>query len=103
MRISDWSSDVCSSDLLRHAHVADSNTDHPAAVVVQGLRGGEAGIDLDAQCFGLRRQPRAHRAEVADEVALVVHAQIGRASCRERVWQYVEIPGVAVQYTKKEK
>src|SRR3546814_10606456 len=75
MRISDWSSDVCSSDLLRHAHVADSNTDHPAAVVVQGLRGGEAGIDLDAQCFGLRRQPRAHRAEADDEVALVVHAR----------------------------
>src|SRR3546814_5542007 len=97
MRISDWSSDVCSSDLgqdgdlgvdvdaggvaglvraiLRHAHVADAYADDPAAVVVQRFCGGEAGIDLDAQGFGLRRQPRAHRAEADDEVALVVHTR----------------------------
>src|SRR3546814_12006991 len=31
----------------------------------------------------------------------VVQQQIGRASCRERVWQYVYISGVAVSLKKK--
>src|SRR3546814_11039193 len=30
-----------------------------------------------------------------------VGAKIGRASCRERVWQYGKIPGVAVSLKKK--
>src|SRR3546814_2665804 len=61
MRISDWSSDVCSSDLfaLVHRAVAAVRTDVHALVAVGGLRPGAS------------------------------HAQIGRASCRERVCQYV--------------
>src|SRR3546814_9321161 len=75
MRISDWSSDVCSSDLLDLAAF--------------DLRArGRHGVDGQRNLF-------------ADHVghgggrALVRHAeqgrasQIGRASCRERVWQYV--------------
>src|SRR3546814_4497765 len=62
MRISDWSSDVCSSDLFRlgPAHIAGTAED------LHGFRGAEG--------HGLRR---------------LVFQQIGRASCRERVCQYV--------------
>src|SRR3546814_1815983 len=70
MRISDWSSDVCSSDLFPTAHV-------------QAMLDGE-GI------------PAARYNELADvwEDEQVQHRKlrarkIGRASCRERVCQYV--------------
>src|SRR3546814_12502574 len=78
MRISDWSSDVCSSDLeyvddllpvTRLLHVRDR-----AAATV-----GEAG-------FG---------------DFLVGNGEIGRASCRERVCQYVSILVVAGSLKKK--
>src|SRR3546814_5864758 len=61
MRISDWSSDVCSSDLRpgQSLAVAFSQEDRSRALVVQ-------------------RYATMHQA-----------AQIGRASCRERVCQYV--------------
>src|SRR3546814_3026634 len=61
MRISDWSSDVCSSDL------------------VHGL-----GDDL----LGLA--DRLDRLAETDEILVIeLGDQIGRASCRERVCQYV--------------
>src|SRR3546814_3325279 len=70
MRISDWSSDVCSSDLveigelleLRGARLADDR----ARLAGQPVHGQEnLGVDADGA------------------------AEIGRASCRERVCQYV--------------
>src|SRR3546814_1438603 len=78
MRISDWSSDVCSSDL------------HP------GLLRFLAGIDLEvavrasALALHLRRQGvrqlfAIHRLDDIEQG----DRQIGRASCRERVCQYV--------------
>src|SRR3546814_9808895 len=69
MRISDWSSDVCSSDLLA-----------PEAVEV--LPGVDAGIMqvIELQAHGV----------VADRLDLHdADMEIGRASCRERVCQYV--------------
>src|SRR3546814_3865221 len=70
LRISDWSSDVCSSDLI----------DRPALPVANRL-----GPDA--------RQRSHHRAAGGDPPDAVrhlsVHDQIGRASCRERVCQYV--------------
>src|SRR3546814_5615786 len=71
MRISDWSSDVCSSDLrdrLRHVR----------------------GTGRRAGC------PRQHAESARD-----VPREIGRASCRERVCQYVLISVVAVSFNKK--
>src|SRR3546814_21075053 len=98
MRISDWSSDVCSSDLeplARHIR-----TDIGLILVV----GGE---DLDLALAGLgvilgghlRRQHRAGALEIGIDARL----KIGRASCRERVCQYVSISVVAVSLKKKEK
>src|SRR3546814_7130338 len=75
MRISDWSSDVCSSDLtdgiVRH-HVDDA----------QAHEGGEA--DRRPAVVGEHQEGAA----VGDEAA-VQGDEIGRASCRERVCQYV--------------
>src|SRR3546814_3428183 len=81
MRISDWSSDVCSSDLQTSIEAAVTQlkaaTDLPVAVG-----------------FGVRTPAQAAEiARVADGVvvgsALVEIIEIGRASCRERVCQYV--------------
>src|SRR3546814_2946263 len=73
MRISDWSSDVCSSDLrieprVAHADQRNVEADEPGLEHLQHLR---------AQAS--RLQP----------CAVGLEPQIGRASCRERVCQYV--------------
>src|SRR3546814_9531732 len=73
MRISDWSSDVCSSDLLQ--------TTIPVLAISIGLKPGR-------RCS----PPRIDRARPKFHLAVMPFAsvqQIGRASCRERVCQYV--------------
>src|SRR3546814_5123432 len=72
MRISDWSSDVCSSDLLGRADVQ----------IVQWILQRHVGLEAhqfaaDARLLGEFDQP------------LAALGQIGRASCRERECQYV--------------
>src|SRR3546814_5521886 len=62
MRISDWSSDVCSSDPESHL-----NSDQPFSALVAGKK----------------------TAPIVWAHACVLSFQIGRASCRERVCQYV--------------
>src|SRR3546814_13331488 len=83
MRISDWSSDVCSSDLVHAAR-------------------------LDGQALGLRRTLNlpgisVRVSEMLDSLARVggeaARAPTGRASRRERVCQYVSISVVAVSFT----
>src|SRR3546814_1306505 len=83
MRISDWSSDVCSSDLrkerLRHLRRQDI-TD--AALVDQ-----MAGMDQE---MPVRLEGRREERKAVDMVPVGMRQQqIGRASCRERVCQYV--------------
>src|SRR3546814_4693249 len=63
MRISDWSSDVCSSDLLGDAGLHGF-----------GRSAGIVGADVDGR---------------GSDVRILGDRQIGRASCRERVCQYV--------------
>src|SRR3546814_7934675 len=98
MRISDWSSDVCSSDL----HLGDL-----AQGRVRLLRGGRVDAGADTTTLRAVRQ-RGRIALVGLGAARLAHqlvdrchsllgtrwlagetAQIGRASCRERVVQYV--------------
>src|SRR3546814_10853666 len=91
MRISDWSSDVCSSDLL-----ADERALAEQVLVHVGHR---ARVRIDARLATVQaRVPRAHPAAHAradprlqDAVAAADHAppEIGRASGRERVCQDV--------------
>src|SRR3546814_10866094 len=77
MRISDWSSDVCSSDL---------------AVRVVGLRHlaqhGALCVEMEDEAAGLAALPVDALDDVVDLFA-DAEQQIGRASCRERVCQYV--------------
>src|SRR3546814_3922131 len=81
MRISDWSSDVCSSDL---------HTDRRSASI---------SVCLNMRAFGHPRSTAltisASLAQIG-EFAFIIAGQIGRASCRERVCTYVLISGVAV-------
>src|SRR3546814_11527770 len=109
MRISDWSSDVCSSDLLAVA----------AIVAVVGIRRLIVGrwargqlllghrdqlllffrrvLVLDAKTVAL---DDARRGLVANQR---ITLQVGRASCRERVCQSVSISVVAASLKKKKK
>src|SRR3546814_14794269 len=107
MRISDWSSDVCSSDLVRlvdaHAEGDGRHHDDPvlleeavlmtgAAVLVEPGMVGQRRITLSGEpCCNLV-DPRARQAVDDAGVAGVLREEgleIGRASCRERVCQYV--------------
>src|SRR3546814_14804337 len=106
MRISDWSSDVCSSDLLvvgcrldlvDGMSVLVYPTDRPAYSRLCRLlslgkkRGGKAKChlewtDLIAYGDGLLA---VLLPDLADDACGLRLRQIGRASCRERVCQYV--------------
>src|SRR3546814_9906382 len=98
MRISDWSSDVCSSDLdavlaQRVQHWIDlRGGEHKVAGNRRLATAGRLKVDCDgrshrhrqlhaavARCLGTRD---AERIDAATD-------QIGRATCRERVCQYV--------------
>src|SRR3546814_1102112 len=82
MRISDWSSDVCSSDLCSSSD--ESENWWPVI-------GSVAGTTI--QFLSMRE--RYHHIDIGDErLAHLVgdgdaRIEIGRASCRERVCQYV--------------
>src|SRR3546814_16694018 len=102
MRISDWSSDVCSSDLgCRGFLDLGERGGHIAAAGGARRVGGGADDDevvvhhvgaADAVALGDERLFR--RLGMHEEHAAVA-VQIGRASCRERVCKYVEIWVVA--------
>src|SRR3546814_17838475 len=104
MRISDWSSDVCSSDLAEslgapllkivagEAPSALAGLEAPDAVFIGG-GASNAGL-IDACWSALRPGGRlvVNAVTLEGEAAL----QIGRAAGRERVCQYVEISVVAL-------
>src|SRR3546814_9701638 len=104
MRISDWSSDVCSSDLGSRPGVAWRG--HRVARLVRGRDMLSPKVEIDRSLDTLPPDTRkavagrlhgwlASETEqrlkpLARLVALAGDkAQIGRASCRERGWQYV--------------
>src|SRR3546814_2510632 len=79
MRISDWSSDVCSSDL-------DARGGR-GAVFEQHVADSIAEVDVGHQLLERQRRRQhlvAERAKIGPAAL-----KIGRASCRERVCQYV--------------
>src|SRR3546814_7393520 len=89
MRISDWSSDVCSSDLLRR----HDNT--LAQIRIRAHRERHA-ARIGWQARGSTSNQQCSSGNDGDGPDRVLVDQIGRASCRERVCQYVESSGVAV-------
>src|SRR3546814_1041399 len=79
MRISDWSSDVCSSDLLRQE----------MSRIVKELRLSIFDLRSEVDRFGgLGAALSEYLRTIGTTSGFTVH-QIGRASCRERVCQYV--------------
>src|SRR3546814_14476517 len=106
MRISDWSSDVCSSDLVWDWKQHSGDT-----IERQMRRLGTSG-DWSRSVFTMDPMPAAAVIEAfvrLHEEGLVYRGQrlvnwdpeIGRASCRERVCQYVSFSVVAVALKKK--
>src|SRR3546814_16281383 len=102
MRISDWSSDVCSSDLPARVFLVDDHQMFRSGVRAELGDGvvvvGEA-ADVESAVAGIR----ATQPEV---VLLDVHlhgggGQLGRTSCRQLVYQYVYRSGVLVPLKKK--
>src|SRR3546814_15708065 len=93
MRISDWSSDVCSSDLsaLQAELVEQYFAELLGAADRERLAGEAVDLAFDAQHLvrEFARQPRQIVAVDHEAGALHRLDEIGRASCRERVCQYV--------------
>src|SRR3546814_12833610 len=99
MRISDWSSDVCSSDLggqrnrIEAAVEGEGRRDRDALARIEEriLRGAEkvaaAAID-DAVRRAIGQDTLIDRGILERRVELAI-GEIGRASCRERVCPYV--------------
>src|SRR3546814_15807976 len=107
MRISDWSSDVCSSDLVHADAASPRNLDRIAAlglgVLVQNrhlLKGGDY-VEHWGREATANAQPIAGLRERGVKVGLGTD-EIGRASCRESVCQYVSIAVVAVSLKRQE-
>src|SRR3546814_6051408 len=87
MRISDWSSDVCSSDLASIAledfldrkfeHIGDAEGERQRGIVATGLDRVDA-LAADAETFGqILLAPALHRAQ---HLEAVVHASFPRSS-----------------------
>src|SRR3546814_20272187 len=107
MRISDWSSDVCSSDLEevgayvgRHAAleiaIARKHAGRDDVVLVDRLRdrGRERPRIADAGGAAIADEVEAERVEIFGQpglVEIIGHAKLGRESDRERVGAYAKI------------
>src|SRR3546814_10350194 len=98
MRISDWSSYVCSSDLpsladrdVPFAFNRKEAKDHGEGGVLVGapLQGKVVIIDDVITAGTSVRESVDIIRQAGAEPAAVLIAQIGRATCRERVCQYV--------------
>src|SRR3546814_16741502 len=102
MRISDWSSDVCSSDLVGDALLLLERLvgvlgleDLGIERLVPTVRGAPNLLDAGPEAFCEIASCDSHFS------ALLLQQEIGRASCRERVCQYVSISLVAASFKKK--
>src|SRR3546814_16255116 len=101
MRISDWSSDVCSYDLLRTPREQTWDAPRHVAALVEKLRPHIPSIKAVQQALGLEAEfvcilyirnerPALHFDREILEVVDAINAdiEIGRATCKRRGWQY---------------
>src|SRR3546814_9748624 len=94
MRISDWSSDVCSSDLTRaETEAPKTNKAEVEKILADTLRKLAKIEGEGARTWGVEPVDGASIGAVESRLerarALLAQRKIGRASCRERVCQYV--------------
>src|SRR3546814_20390253 len=104
MRISDWSSDVCSSDLMagEKTLLVDRYVDY-TNLREKWLSKSPQLADIQFRdTVGVFRQDSLmatfYKGILNENI--VIEKQIGRASCRDRVCQYVYISLVAVELQK---
>src|SRR3546814_9922955 len=88
MRISDGSSDVCSADLQYTMAEFEGRLANPSSTLLLAMLAGPPS----------RSRPRQGR--YARMLTALI--ELGRASCRERVCQYVSISVVAVSLKEKD-
>src|SRR3546814_14513733 len=104
MRISDWSSDVCSSDLGESkasftqgvrflTQLTMLRFGRMSAFALVGGAGAIANLAIMWALIALGME--------YVWAAIIASEELGRASCRERVCQYVSISVVAVSLNKK--
>src|SRR3546814_12769031 len=100
MRISDWSSDVCSSDLLDcwlGGRDALSNAHGHLVTKVKEIAIRQvAALPYQIDAAGHARVMLITSRESRRWVVPKGHPAIATAACRERVCQYVSLPGVGV-------
>src|SRR3546814_16764660 len=100
MRISDWSSDVCSSDLKpfdRHVNLFSGDELHEKQYDVSSDLDWEVGGGFSLRLLNSYASWESRQvgtpvlsAQVPGFTQILHWAsEIGRESCRERVWQYV--------------
>src|SRR3546814_15534065 len=102
MRISDWSSDVCSSDLTTQAQsleckeFAQRRDLDRIRILVDAIQRRQLGLldelrslDIGRDHAFFNQAMRTIPLHRHDAVDLALAREIGRASGRERVWQYV--------------
>src|SRR3546814_12046282 len=105
MRISDWSSDVCSSDLYYGTALSEGVREigwtgelldeHYDEFVFRGT------LDKSLPIEKVLYIPVVQECASGTERWIEIPAEIGRASCRERVCQSVAMSVVAVSLKKK--
>src|SRR3546814_8114414 len=88
MRISDWSSDVCSSDLSRVITIAFTSPDPALAARIANTYTSEFIKSNLQRKFNSTSYARDFLSQQLGEAKAKLE-QIGRASCRERVCPYV--------------
>src|SRR3546814_4634792 len=96
MRISDWSSDVCSSDLTPASTIRKTVMTWPQRILVADMEGSFRVTGRGRACGPARGRARRRRGRrpPPDGRAAVRGRwprarEIGRASCRDRVCEYV--------------
>src|SRR3546814_8417615 len=97
MRISDWSSDVCSSDLGTNFFIGPGTghgKEHPFSgekmtVTMALYRAKDIDEAIELTNAIQAYQGQGHSCGIYSQSDENIMKQIGRASCRERVCQYV--------------
>src|SRR3546814_5040397 len=94
MRISDWSSDVCSSDLIKIIQAAAVDANHcnfgPLKQSFQSQRWVGRLLPIIGAAPAIAPKPQSDLdIQIFRQDDLDAAGEIGRASCRERVCQYV--------------
>src|SRR3546814_14007701 len=106
MRISDWSSDVCSSDLLRLAPPRDARREERREHSDRNNRKGEERARIDSRravmepAAGARGDQCEHDDDRSQPRTLAPHhPQLASSSCLSRVYPYVSLSLFSLSFT----